>query len=208
MRAAREHPDAALRYVLRREGGEPVTVAAPAAAASRVCLPDPEAKARLVAAVLSARCRADEELELFGESVAVLDASRRERLRSRIGVLTPAVGLIANLNAWENISLPAAYHGAPPIAQILRTALEALEALGADPERLLHRLPDQLGAFEKKLVEFVRLLAAEPALAVFDALGDGLSGDECARAVRFEAEYRARQPAGTLIHVHLPGGRI
>jgi phospholipid/cholesterol/gamma-HCH transport system ATP-binding protein len=207
MRSAHDNPDTALRYVLRRAGGEPISITLPAAAVGRVCMPDPESKARLVAAVLNARCRSDEELELFGENVTGLDAARREHLRFRIGVLTPAVGLISNLNVWENISLPAAYHGAPPIAQVAETACGALEALGTDPERLLPRLPEQLGAFEKKLVEFVRLLAAQPALALFDALGEGLTGEECARAARFEAEYRARQPTGTLIHVFLPGGQ-
>lgn len=206
MHASHDAPETALHYVLRREGREPVSVAVPPASVSRICMPDPESKARLVAAVLNARCRSDEELELFGESVAALDAARRERLRGRIGVLTPAVGLISNLNAWENIALPAAYHGAPPIAQVAETARDALVALGADPDRLLPRLPDQLGTFEKKLVEFVRLLTTEPALALFDALGDGLNRDEHASAARFEAEYRARQPAGTLIHIDLPGG--
>jgi len=36
---------------------------------------------------------------------------------------------------------------------------------------------------------------------VFDALEDGLSFAECRHAARFEAEYRARQPAGTVLYV-------
>ena len=47
----------------------------------------------------------------------------------------------------------------------------------------------------------VRLLVAAPELAVFDALNDGLSRQDAARVSGFEAEYRARQPTGTLLYV-------
>ena len=153
--------------------------------------------------MLTTRCAADEELELFGEPVRGLKRAQRASLHDRIGVLTQAMGLISNLNAWENISLPAAYHGTHPVARIAQTARDALESLGADPRRFLARLPDEMDPFEKKLVAFVRLLAKEPALAVIDDLGEGLNREQSARAARFEAEYRARQPEGTLLFVDL-----
>lgn len=196
-------PALALRYTLKRDGREEAAVVVPVSSVHRFRLPDRETKAHFVNAVLDARCGQDEELELFGEDVARLKPAVRARLRRRVGVLTPAVPLITNLNAWENISLPAAYHGTPPLGQIAEAARQALAALGADPERLLARLPDDLGAFEKKLVEFTRLLVAAPDLVVFDALGDDLDPEEHARVARFEAEYLARRPAGTLIYVDL-----
>jgi hypothetical protein len=49
----------------------------------------------------------------------------------------------------------------------------------------------------------VRLLAKEPALALIDGLGEGLNREQSVRAARFEAEYRARQPEGTLLFVDL-----
>jgi len=193
----------ALRYDLRRDGRPPVFVEVPGGATQRVRLPDSEAKARLVGAVLTTRCSAGEELELFGETVRALRRPERARLHDRIGVLTQAMGLISNLNAWENISLQAAYHGTHPVARIAKTARDALEALGADPQRFLARLPDEMDPFERKLVAFVRLLAKEPALALIDGLGEGLNREQSARAARFEAEYRARQPEGTLLFVDL-----
>ncbi len=204
MHTASGTPALALRYALKRDGRDEVAVAVPASSVHRCCLPDRETKARFVTAVLEAHCGRDEELELLGEDVARLKPAARSRLRRRVGVLTRAVPLISNLNAWENISLPAAYHGTPPLGQIAEAARQALAALGADPERLLARLPDELGAFEKKLVEFTRLLVAAPELAVFDALGEDLDPGEHARVARFEAEYLARRPAGTLIYVDLP----
>ena len=166
MQAAPQTPHLALRYALERDGRDDVALAVPAASVHHFRLPDRETKARFVTAVLGARCERDEKLELLGEDVARLKPAGRARLRRRIGVLTSAVGLISNLNAWENISLPAAYHGTPPLGQV-----------------------------------------AESARDVLVALGDDLDPGEHARAAGFEAEYRARQPAGTLIYVDLPESR-
>ena len=193
----------ALRYDLKRDGHAPVSVAVPGGTTQRVRLPDTEARNHLVGAVLSTRCGLDEELELFGEPVRGLKRLQRGRLHERIGVLTQALGLISNLNAWENISLEAAYHGTQPIARIAQTAREALQSLGAEPQAFLARLPDEMDPFERKLVAFLRLLAKEPALALIDGLGEGLNREQSARAARFEAEYRARQPEGTLVFVDL-----
>jgi ABC-type transporter Mla maintaining outer membrane lipid asymmetry ATPase subunit MlaF len=193
----------ALRYDLRRDGRTPVFVEVPGGATQRLRLPDSEAKTRLVGAVLATRVAAGEELELFGQPVRGLKRAQRAQLHDRIGVLTQAMGLISNLNAWENISLQAAYHGTHPIRRIAKTARDALEALGTDPRAFLARLPDEMDAFDRKLVAFVRLLAKEPALAVIDGLGEGLNREQIARAARFEAEYRARQPEGTLLFVDL-----
>ena len=204
MHTASGTPAFALRYTRKRDGRDEVTVSASASSVHRVRLPDHEAKTCFINAVLDARCGRDEELELFGEDVARLKPAARSRLRRRVGVLTPAVPLISNLNVWENISLPAAYHGTPPLGQIAEAARQVLAALGADPERFLARLPDELGTFERILVEFTRLLVAAPELAVFDALGDALDPADHARAARFEAEYLVRHPAGTLLYVDLP----
>jgi ABC-type transporter Mla maintaining outer membrane lipid asymmetry ATPase subunit MlaF len=193
----------ALRYDLRRDGRMPVFVEVPGGTTQRLRLADSEAKTRLVGAVLATRVAAGEELELFGQPVRGLKRVQRAQLHDRIGVLTHAMGLISNLNAWENISLQAAYHGTQPIERIAKTARDALEALGADPHTFLARLPDEMDAFDRKLVAFVRLLAKEPALAVIDELGEGLNREQSARAARFEAEYRARQPEGTLLFVDL-----
>jgi ABC-type transporter Mla maintaining outer membrane lipid asymmetry ATPase subunit MlaF len=193
----------ALRYDLKRDGRAPISVAVPGGATQRLRLPDTEARSRLVGAVLSTRCGLGEELELFGEPVRGLKRLQRGRLHERIGVLTQALGLISNLNAWENISLEAAYHGTQPIARIAQTARDALQSLGAEPLAFLARLPDEMDPFERKLVAFLRLLAKEPALALIDGLSEGLNREQCARAARFEAEYRARQPEGTLLFVDL-----
>jgi ABC-type molybdate transport system ATPase subunit len=80
-------------------------------------------------------------------------------------------------------------------------AQEVLRGLGEDPRALLGRLPEEMGSLERKLVAFVRLLTAEPELAVLDSVDEGLSAGEESLSERFEAEYRSRQPGGSLLHV-------
>jgi ABC-type transporter Mla maintaining outer membrane lipid asymmetry ATPase subunit MlaF len=190
----------ALRYA-RKTPRHDVQVAVPKGAVTHVHLPDDDAKAHLVTALLKARPEPGEELELFGESAATLATRERDKLRLRVGAVSPIVGLMTNLNAWENIALPAAYHGTPPLGEVAQLAHDVLTAFGAEPRYFLARLPDELGMLERKMASFVRLLVTAPELMVFDALEDGLSSVECRHAARFEAEYRARQPEGTVLYV-------
>jgi ABC-type transporter Mla maintaining outer membrane lipid asymmetry ATPase subunit MlaF len=192
--------DLAVRY-RRKTTRHEVQAAVPKGAVTRLHVPDEDAKAHLVTALLKARCEPGEELELFGESAAELARPRRRQLLARVGTVSPIVGLITNLNAWENISLPAAYHGSPRLEQVVSLTHEVLAAFGADPDHFLARIPDELGMLERKMAAFVRSLVATPELMVFDALEDGLSSAECRYVARFEAEYRARAPQGTVLYV-------
>ena len=190
----------AVRYK-RKTARHEVQVSAPKGAVTHVHLPDDDAKAHFVTALLKARCEPGEELELFGQAAATAESRKREKLRSRVGALSPIVGLMSNLNAWENIALPAAYHGAPPIPEVVQLAADVLTAFGTEPNYFFARLPDELGLLDRKIAAFVRLLVAAPELLVFDALEDGLSHGECRQVARFEAEYRARHPSGTVVYV-------
>ena len=194
----------AVRY-LRRVGRDELYVDVPAGAVRRVHLPDDESKERFVGAVLKAKCAPEEELELFGEPVARLSVHGRARMRRRVAALSPVVGLITNLNVWENVSLPAAYHGAPSLERVAATAGEVLARFGVEAQAFLARLPDELGALERKLAAFIRLVVGEPALAVVDALEAGLSRFERSRVSLFEEEFRARLPGATLLYVDAKG---
>ncbi len=190
----------ALLYT-RQAGERPVTLAVPRGGVSRVYLPDEKTRSKLVTAVLKAKCEAGEELELLGEPVRGLKPAGRHRLRRRVAGLTPVVGLMGNLNAWENISLPAAYHGSPPLEHVAQIAQEVLEAFGLQPRAFLAALPDELSPMERKIAAFVRLLVAAPEVALIDSLDEGLTRQERARVSAFEAQFRARNPASTLLFI-------
>ena len=191
-------PQMALRYKRGK-----IAAAVQAGTVQRLQFPDRDSKSAFVTAILKARCEADEELELFGQPVNNLSGGARQKLRARVGALSPIVGLINNLNAWENISLPAAYHGKPPVAEVASIAHEVLGVFGVEPRSFLNRVPDELGKLERKIVAFARLMIAGPELAIIESLDDGLSRAECARVAGFEQEYRRRHPAGTLVFVDI-----
>lgn len=186
---------------LRRTGQGDLYVGVPGGGESRVHLPDDDAKARFVTAVLKAKCEPGEELELFGEPVAGLGGAARARLRRRVGALSPVVGLITSLNLWENVSLAAAYHGSPPLERVAGIADDVLGAFGIEPRPFLARLPEDLAPLEAKIAALIRLLAVAPELVLVDALEEGLSRAERPRAALFENELRARLPAATLLFV-------
>jgi len=192
----------ALRYT-RKTAQRDVAIAVPVGSVRRIELPDAESKSTFVTAVLKARCGADEDLELFGQPVRNLGGNARLKLRARVGALSPIIGLINNLNAWENISLPAAYHGKPPLAEVAAITQEVLAAFDIEPRGFLVRVPDELGTLERKIAAFARLMIAGPELAIIESLDDGLSRAECARVAGFEQEYRRRHPAGTLLFVDI-----
>ena len=192
---------AALRYSLQQPGAPGFVLEVPQGGVTRAHLPDPQSKARFIAAVAKARCGEGEALELLGEPVDAIGSAARARLLRRVGVLSPSVALITNLNAWENISLPAAYHGSPAPERVAEITQEVLPALVDEPLALLARLPEQLNTLQRRVVAFVRLLVVGPELAVIDGVDEGLSRDECACVARFETEYRARHPSGTLLYV-------
>ena len=190
----------ALRYARKIEQRE-VAFAVPVGAVQRLQIPDNESKAHFVTSVMKARSQEGEELELFGQPVDSLSARDRERMRARVGALSPIVGLISNLNAWENISLPAAYHGKPTLAEAAQVTQEVLEAFGIEPRSFLSRVPDELGNLERKVAAFARLMVAGPELAIIESLYDRLSRIECTRVAGFEQAFRRRHPEGTLIFV-------
>ena len=185
----------------RRE--DHIAVVVPAGKVTHVHVPDHDAKSHLVTAILKARCEAGESLELFGARVDELGPRERKRARTRIGAVSKVVGLVTSLNAWENISLPAAYHGRPQLEDVVRLAHEVLSAFGMAPDAFLAHLPDELGMLERKVAAFIRALVTAPELMLFDALEDGLSPQECRRVSHFESVYRAYQPAGALLYVEV-----
>lgn len=190
----------ALHYERKTEQHH-VVLTVPQGQVTRVHLPDEDAKAHLVTAVLKARTQPEEDLELFGMKAVDLEPGERRQVRSRVGAVSPVVGLINNLNAWENISLPAAYHRTAPLEDVATLAHEVITAFGGEPGQFLSSVPDELSMLDRKVAAFIRLLVSAPELMLFDALEEGLSHSECKRAARFETVYRAYQPAGTVLYV-------
>jgi phospholipid/cholesterol/gamma-HCH transport system ATP-binding protein len=81
-------------------------------------------------------------------------------------------GLISNLKAWENATLPLWYHGRRRVSSVDEKARHWLAALGvaeSDMKQLMGSPADRLRPLERKLIGLLRCLLQEPQLLVLEA---------------------------------------
>lgn len=91
-----------------------------------------------------------------GQDIAALDADQLAALRrEHFGFIFQRYQLLADLNALENVEMPAVYAGADPAARRIR-ARDLLTRLGLG-ERLEHR-PNQLSGGQQQRVSVARAL--------------------------------------------------
>jgi len=72
----------ALRYSLQQPGAPALALEVPQGGVTRAHLPDPQSKARFIAAVAKARCGDGEALELLGEPVESIDSAARIAIKT------------------------------------------------------------------------------------------------------------------------------
>ena len=103
---------------------------------------------------------------LVGTEVAMLDETRRARLRGqRIGFVFQAYNLIPRMSAYKNVELPLVYARLPPRERRSRV-LEALAEVGLS-ERIGH-VPTQLSGGEQQRVAIARALVVQPSVILAD----------------------------------------
>jgi ABC-type lipoprotein export system ATPase subunit len=106
---------------------------------------------------------------------------------------------MSSLNAWENISLPLAYHAPDKLAGALAEVHALLGDLGGVDDSLLAKLPEHMTLYERRLAAYLRSLLEKPELLVVEDLSAGLGPTKRGRTARFAEVYRARCPGGTFV---------
>jgi putative ABC transport system ATP-binding protein len=103
---------------------------------------------------------------LGGQPVEQLSTRDRARVRNeRVGFIFQSFNLIGDLTVLENVELPLAYRGIPPLER-RRRALAALEKVG-----MAHRsrhMPSQLSGGQQQRVAVARAVAGEPLVLLAD----------------------------------------
>jgi len=114
---------------------------------------------------------------LFGEDLAELPESAFLERCGQMGIVSEDGGLISNLKAWENLTLPASFHrGEPPeslearVSGLARRLGIATGALAG----MMGQLPDRLTALERRQVALMRAALMKPVWWVFDFIHAGL----------------------------------
>ena len=122
-----------------------------------------------------------------------------------LAAIVPADGgLIGNLKVWENLVLPAAYHGVAQNRELEERATRLFAEFGISGtsfEALCATLPDHLNRFERRLCAFVRAMLTEPQITVYDSLFDGLTREETGKVLAFDRSFHGRFPLGTSLHL-------
>jgi ABC-type lipoprotein export system ATPase subunit len=158
-------------------------------------------KAELIAAMQQLKAPKGARLVVLGEPVEELAETERAALRARVGFVPAHGGLISNLNAWENISLPVGYHAPARLARVPAQVQALLEDLGGTDPGLLAKLPEHMTLYEKRLAAYIRALLERPELLVVENLAAGLGPTKRKRAARFAETYHARCPGGTYVQL-------
>ena len=158
-------------------------------------------KNELVAAVLDLRPRSGARLFVLGTEVGALDEPERQALLGKVGFVPADGGLISSLNGWENITLPVAYHAPQRIPRLFGEVQALLDDLGGVDEGLLHKLPEDMTLYEKRLAAYVRALLEKPALLLVETAAAGLGPTKRRRTARFAEAYHARCAGGTYVQL-------
>jgi ABC-type lipoprotein export system ATPase subunit len=156
-------------------------------------------KDELLAAMLDLRPRHGARLVILGADVRELGEAERARLLRRVGFVPANGGLMSSLNAWENISLPVAYHAPERLRAALAEVHALLGELGGVDEHLLGKLPEHMSLYERRLAAYLRALLESPDLLVAENLAAGLGPTKRRRTARFAELYRTRCPGGTFV---------
>jgi len=116
------------------------------------------------------------KIELLEKETELLSREEICTLRSRVGIVHAGGGLISNLKAVENVTLPLLYHSGESGGRIFERAVAALEQAGyrGDP----FELPGRLSAYHRRAVGLARAIATDPELVVCDRLTEGLYAEE------------------------------
>jgi len=105
------------------------------------------------------------QIELFGQDVSRVSASKRAQLRRRIGIVFQDFRLLDHLTVYENVALPLRVLGKEE-ASYRAEVVELLRWVGLG-ERM-HAVPPVLSGGEKQRAAIARALISRPELLLAD----------------------------------------
>jgi phospholipid/cholesterol/gamma-HCH transport system ATP-binding protein len=141
---------------------------------------------------------------MVGNDIYALPPDVRIPLFRRIGMVPENGGLISNLKAWENLILPAWYHGARPPAEVESEVLALFREAGCNEEQvqdLMRKRPDELTKYEKRLVAVIRAILMDPDILIYDSLLTGLDREAAGRLLKLAQEFHNKKPGRVSVYL-------
>ena len=139
----------------------------------------------------------EESAVLLGKEVGKLSKKELREIRSRIGVYIHECGLISNLKAVENVTLPLLCNSTESTREIFEKALQALNRAGYDGDPFMP--PGRLSEIQRATVSLARVFASDMELVIYDRLGDGLQEDEQETLVGLALDFHQERPDRTTV---------
>lgn len=161
---------------------------------------------------------------LGDQDVSKLPPDELYQLRQEVGIVPSRGGLVSNLKALENITLPLMYHTGGVTAEEEDTALSYLATLGYSGNVMA--LPAHLSLYEKRIIALTRAWLARPRIIVYCDCFDGIPPQTLKTVARLTAEFHATRDdrislylassadvaaefaLDTVIHIHEPAETV
>ena len=138
------------------------------------------------------------EIELFGESLTLMDEDARARLRAgRVGFVFQSFHLLSGFTALENISLAAELAGMRDARQ---QGQQMMSKLGLAAR--LHHYPEQLSGGEQQRVALGRAFVAKPELLFADEPTGNLDPDTGSSIIELMFSMREEQGVSLVLVTH------
>ncbi|MBJ6726739.1 ATP-binding cassette domain-containing protein [Geomesophilobacter sediminis] len=151
-----------------------------------------EASALLARLVLGLERHSGGSIVLLDADTAALSYRDWQQLRQRIGFSQGSGGLVSNLKAWENLTLPLYYHRQASHQEVESLGLALLERIGYTARYM--ELPGHLTLFQKKQVGLARALIMDPELVVYESPEQGINQQEKELFYRLIQEFHRERP--------------
>lgn len=181
------------------EASRPLSFDVPGGALAALVTSRQDESDRLVRVLLGLAKPLRGAISLLGEDVVAASGKALLGLRTRVAVVQPAGGLVANLKVWENLVLPLEYHTALPQAEIEARGMAALRRVGYTGG--LMELPAHLPLHEKRRIGLARAMLADPALIIYNGALTGLAPEEAEAMSSIITGFHREDPGRTALFV-------
>lgn len=155
--------------------------------------PKDEVNAALVRILIGLERPSCGEVFLFDSHINALTVQELHDLRRRIGVAFGTGGLISNLKAWENLTLPLYYHQHLSSDEIEQRGVALLNRLGYSDKYMA--LPGHLTVSQRKLIGRARAMITDPDVIVYESPLSGLNREETNRFFAVAREFHREKTA-------------
>jgi len=177
---------------VRTEWFGPVTFDAVAGAPVKIVAPSRDASDAFVR-VAAGLARPDSgQVKLLGEDIYAVTEEEYVHLMKDVGLVTQSGGMISNLQTYENVALPALYHGKKTIEELETFTSHVLAGLGIPMdlgETMMRTRPHLLKPYQEKILRIIRAHAMEPVLMIYGELTDQLPDDIGKYVIQLAMEF-------------------